>query len=141
MMGKELSGIMIKQIHDEFEKLCNNALRPYDLTMSQLGILKALSEANNEQLSLKDLEQIIHVAQSTIAGLILRLEQKKFVEAFGDQKDKRIKKVRITAEGKLRFIEAEKHILQVEETILKSLTETERMIFLTLLQKIRDSLC
>lgn len=32
-------------------------------------------------------------------GIVKRLEQKKFVECFGDPFDKRIKKVRITGEG------------------------------------------
>lgn len=37
------------------------------------------------------LEKILHVAQSTAAGIINRLEQKGLVTGFGDYSDKRIK--------------------------------------------------
>lgn len=134
-------GAMIKQIHDETEKILNNTLRPQGLTMSQVGILLALNDAEGKQLTLKDLEQIFHVAQSTAAGIVLRLEQKKLVEAINDEKDKRIKKVRITKAGIERCIEAKEYMQQTNAYVLSSLTETERTNFLTLLQKIRDSIC
>lgn len=77
-------------------------------------------------MSLKELEQIQHVAQSTAAGIVSRLEQKGLLEALGDPEDKRIKKVRITAEGIERCKEAEQHMEQTEEYILSRLTETEQ---------------
>lgn len=50
---------------------------------------------------MKELERYFGVAQSTIAGVVSRLEQKGFVEAFGDAADKRIKVVHITPAGEL----------------------------------------
>ena len=77
-------GLLIKQIHDELRKNANNALRPLDITLVQLDALESLSQAPEGQRTLKELEQILHVAQSTAAGIIARLEQKGFVEGFGD---------------------------------------------------------
>lgn len=140
MITQNSCGAMIKQIHDELEKQANNALRPQDLTMAQVGVLLTLNEADGRQFSLKDLEQIFHVAQSTAAGIVSRLEQKGLVEPFGDPEDKRIKKIRITPKGVERCREAEMQMIQTEARILSGLTETEQTIFLTLLQKVRDSL-
>lgn len=133
-------GAMIKQIHDELEKRANNSLRPHDLTMAQMNVLLALNDVAGKQISLKDLEQRLHVAQSTAAGIVSRLEQKKLIEALGDPQDKRIKRVRITEKGMERCKEAEQYMEETEEHILSRLTETERAILLTLLQKVRDSL-
>ena len=133
-------GSLIKQIHDELEKQGNNAMRPQGLTMAQLGVLLALYGAEGKQLPLKELEGILHVAQSTTAGIVARLEQKGFVEGCGSANDRRIKMVRITESGLLCCQEAERSMEAAEGNLLSALTETERAIFQALLRKVRDSL-
>ena len=133
-------GLLIKQIHDELRKNANNALRPLDITLVQLDALESLSQAPEGQRTLKELEQILHVAQSTAAGIIARLEQKGFVEGFGDVEDRRVKRGRITPEGLTCFHAALHCRFDAEEKLLSGLTETERDIFYTLLKKVRDSL-
>ena len=133
-------GLLMKQINDELRKNANNALRPQDLTIVQLDTLLELERAPEGQRSLKELEQILHVAQSTAAGIIARLEQKGLVEGFGDAEDRRIKRVRITPAG-LECIRTALHFrAEADEKLLSGLTETERDIFYTLLKKVWDSL-
>ena len=133
-------GLLMKQINDELRKNANNALRPQDLTIVQLDTLLELERAPEGQRSLKELEQILHVAQSTAAGIIARLEQKGLVEGFGDAEDRRIKRVRITPAG-LECIRTALHFrAEADEKLLSGLTETERDIFYTLLKKVRNSL-
>ena len=93
-------GFCIKQIHDRLEKQANNAMWSSDLTMMQVSVLLALQESGEKQMSMKELEKSFGIAQSTVAGIVSRLEQKGFVEALGDAADKRVKRVHITAEGK-----------------------------------------
>ena len=85
------SGQLIKMLHDRLEKIANNTLREKDLTMMQISVLMELQKAEQKQRSMKELERKFCVAQSTVAGIISRLEQKRFVEAVGDASDKRIK--------------------------------------------------
>lgn len=133
-------GPLIKQINDELRKNANNALRGQDMTLAQLEALVQLNQSPEGQHSLKELEQILHVAQSTAAGIISRLEQKGFVEGFGDTGDRRVKLVRITPAG----IECVRTVLhyraEAEDRLLSGLTEAERDIFYMLLKKVRDSL-
>lgn len=131
---------LIKQIHDEMEKRANNSLRSQDLTMAQVGVLMELYRASGKQLPLKELEHRLHVAQSTAAGIVVRLEQKRFVESFGSPGDRRIKMVKITADGEACCLVAEQQTKNAEEELLAGLTETERSIFLSLLQKVCDTL-
>ncbi|MDE7219634.1 MAG: MarR family transcriptional regulator [Oscillospiraceae bacterium] len=133
-------GLLIKQINDEMRKQANNAMRSQDMTMSQSGALLELNRAPEKQRSLKELEQSLHVAQSTVVGIISRLEQKGLVESFGDATDRRIKLVRITSAGQECVAGAEKHMEEAEKHLLSALTETEREIFYVLLQKVRNSL-
>lgn len=140
MNNQDTCGAMVKQINDELEKRANNALRPHNLTMTQMQVLLTLDDVSSGQMSLKDLEQSLHVAQSTAAGIVSRLEQKGLIEALGDPEDKRVKKVRITAKGLERCREAEQNMEETETYILSRLTETEQEILLTLLKKVRDSI-
>ena len=140
MEQRQDCGLLIKQINDELRKNANNALRSLNMTLTQLDALAALNPAPEGQRSLKELEQILHVAQSTAAGIMVRREQKGLVESFGDSADRRIKRVRITPAGIQCLSIALHHRAEAEEQLLSGLTETERDIFCTLLKKVRDSL-
>lgn len=133
-------GALLKKINDELEKNANNALRGQDLTIAQLGALLELNDAEDGQLTLKELERRLHVAQSTAAGIVSRLERKDLAESFGDPSDRRIKIVKITSAGAERVKKTDLHRIQTEERLLSGLTETERSIFYSLLKKVCDTL-
>ena len=140
MADQTSCGMLLKQINDELEKRANNALRSQDLTIAQLGALMVLNQSPERQMPLKELERKLHVAQSTAAGIITRLEQKGFVESFGDAADRRIKMVRITQQGVQCCLSAEQNMDQEETLLLSGLTDTEKLIFISLLQKVRNAL-
>lgn len=133
-------GLLLKQIHDEMSKNANNALRSQNITLAQLEVLDLLDQAPEGRYSLKELEQILHVAQSTAAGIISRLEQKGFVAGYGDAADRRIKRVQITPAGVECVRTALHHRAEAEEVLLSNLTEAERNLFYMLLKKVRNSL-
>lgn len=140
-MANQISfGILIKQIGDELQKRANNKMRSWDLTMAQAGALLALHDAPEKQMSMKQMEKALHVAQSTTAGIVSRLEQKGLVEGYGDAEDKRIKLVRITQAGMDKVLETEQDMAQTEEILLSGLTETERGILYSLLKKVKETL-
>ena len=133
-------GIMIKQIHDYMEKNANNNLRSQGLTMAQVGALMELHSTQERQMSLKELERRLHIAQSTAAGIVVRLEQKGFIESFGDATDRRVKMVRMTPKGEKCFQSAEENMKCADEKLLGSLTMEERMTLLHLLKKVCDGI-
>ena len=128
-------GFCIKQIHDRLEKQANNAMRSSDLTMMQVSVLLALQESVEKQMSMKELEKSFGIAQSTVAGIVSRLEQKGFVEALGDAADKRVKRVHITAAGEKCCAESACHKEEAEKRLLKDFSEEERRVLHTLLEK------
>ncbi len=133
-------GGLIKQISDEMRKKANNAIRSYNITLAQLGALIELERAPDGQRSLKELEKLLHVAQSTAAGIIARLEQKGFVQGFEATDDRRVKLVRITPDGQACVHNSLQKRNVAEEELLGGLTEAEQKQFYILLKKIRDSI-
>lgn len=140
MEDHNLCGMLIKQIHDTLEKQFNNALRDQGLTLSKMAALLSLYKRPDKQASLKELEYELHVAQSTAAGIVARLEQSGFVQCFGDLSDKRIKMVRITSSGEECCRNADEDIIKTEKNLLSGLTTEEQKVFVELLSKVRSTL-
>ena len=132
--------VLLKQIHDVQEKNINNTLRNLDLTFSQINVLRALVHSADKQMSLKELEKILHVAQSTTARIVAKMESKGLIDSFSDVSDKRIKYIRLTQYGEQYSSKAKQKLEEEEERLLSSLTETEKMVFVSLLQKITGNL-
>lgn len=108
--------------------------------MMQVAVLMELQKAEQKQRSRKELEQNFCVAQSTVAGIISRLEQKGFVEAFGDASDKRIKVVHITPAGEACCREAAGYMAEAEQMLLHGFSENEKVLFNQLLARAADNM-
>ena len=121
------------------KKNIDNTLRNLDLTFSQINVLRALVHSADKQMSLKELEKILHVAQSTTARIVTKMESKGLIDSFSDVSDKRIKYIRLTQYGE-QYSSNAKQKLEEETRLLSSLTETEKMVFVSLLQKITSNL-
>lgn len=138
MKSENSCGLLLRQINNSLEKRANNDLRARDLTLAQVSALLSIQKTKEKQVTFKELEKILHLAQSTTAGIISRLEQKKLVEIHGDVSDKRIKYVCITPLGEQCCKEAEDSMEKTEEILLSPLTDEERSLFYNLLQKVNE---
>lgn len=132
--------ILVKYIKDMEEKELNHVLKSLDITLSQAKALSILSGHPDRQATLKYLEKELDLAQSVTAGIIVRLEQKKYVESFGDSSDKRIKIVRITALGEQKYQASQKVLEELESKVLSDLTDDEKRQFKNLLIKVKNTL-
>ncbi len=140
MENNSSCSILLKQIHDIQKKNIDNTLRNLDLTFSQINVLRALVHSTDKQMSLKELEKILHVAQSTTARIVTKMEGKGLIDSFSDVSDKRIKYIRLTQYGEQYSSNAKQKLEEEETRLLSSLTETEKIVFVSLLQKIASNL-
>lgn len=86
-------GWLIKQTNDELEHKINNEMRPMSVTMQQVHALITLASTPEGMLSFKQLKGSLGVAQSTIWGLVSRLEGKALIECLENPKGARGKVV------------------------------------------------
>lgn len=129
-------GMLIRQIHNALEKRVNNQLKAKGLTLSQMSALIEILNTPARKLTFKELEKCLSLAQSTTAGLISRLEQKKLVSVSGDTNDKRIKYVEITSLGEQFCNEAKQEMELTEKMLMKNLSAAERKSLLSLLEEV-----
>ena len=132
-------GWYIKRIDNPLEKEVNQHLQSLNLTMQQHRALVTLARAENQTLSLKALEERFGAAQSTVAGLISRLEKKGLVKALTDPSDKRIKLASLTEEGRQLCEISRQHVLNSEARMTSLLAPAEKELLLDCLRKMAEA--
>ena len=129
-------GAMIKCLAEMLDKNANKNLADNGITFSQMKVLVMLHENGRDSVTMKELERYFDLTQATVAGIVARLEKKELIEGFTDPCDRRIKRVRITPEGR-RVCEASKTAMtDYENRFLRALDEAERKELMRLMLKI-----
>ena len=114
---------ILRQLNYELIKELGLFRRRADLSFSQRHILYHI--CNNENLSIQELANLLHVEHSTMSRNVKKLVQDGFTELYQDEKDKRRKVVALTEEGKKRLAEATKSIDKTISQALDVLNEQE----------------
>lgn len=83
----------------------------------------------------KELEKQFEVSQPTMAGILARLDQKNMIITIQDEKDKRIKKVQISDDGRALINRLGEHLEDSEVAIVGNFTRDEQETFHLLLEK------
>ncbi len=132
-------GRLFKQIDECLARRMNNGLQRLGLTASQFHILFVL-KCHGGILTLKEMEELFNMAQSTIAGLASRLEKKQLVETVPDPTDRRIKRIQVTAKGEEAFQAAHSNMRETERLITSPLSEEERKALFDMLQRVYQNI-
>lgn len=132
--------MLIRQLDMSLTKESDKKLREHNLTRSQIMTLMYLSDALTHELSLKELERLLQVSQPAVVGIVIRLEKKGMLQSFQDPSDKRVKHVKLTNQGEQRCIEARGNMKALEDFFLQGLTDDERVMLRTLLEKANKNL-
>ncbi len=140
-MDKPIAGYgwFIKRIDNALEKEANQNLQALNLTMQQNRVLILLAHAEEHTLSLKELEEHFGAAQSTVAGLVSRLEKKGLIVAVASPADRRIKLARLTEEGARIHAQSRQDVVNSESRLTANLSPEEREVFLTCLKKVYEA--
>lgn len=130
----------IKRINEALEKSGNAQLASDDLTVAQFRLLLFVHLSPEGDITLKEAEKFFHVAQSTAAGIAIRLEKTGKVECYPDPKDRRVKRIRITEAGREACHHAKANIRAEEERLVSRMTEEEQQLFADLIDKAFDAM-
>ncbi|MGN0275276.1 MAG: MarR family winged helix-turn-helix transcriptional regulator [Chordicoccus sp.] len=134
-------GRLIKAVDAKREAHENRVYRPFGLTAMQMQVLIFLDDCEGHMAPLKALEKEFCVTQSTMAKLIKNLENEKhLVEYVADDRDRRVKKIRLTPEAEPICQKAEPLVDETEKTLTACLTEEETEQLRSLLRRMYEAL-
>jgi DNA-binding MarR family transcriptional regulator len=116
----------------------DRVLRPLGLTDSQFNVLALLRfQAAEGSLDQTTLGRMLVVNRSNVTGLVDRMEKAGWVERTSDGNDRRVKRVRLTAEGKRLADAADRRYMTRVHALMGALSEKERESLAKTLEKIR----
>jgi DNA-binding MarR family transcriptional regulator len=115
--------------------------RPFGLTDAQLNVLMILRYQSKEgELDQSSLGRMLVVNRSNVTGLVDRMEDAGLVRRGPDERDRRVKRVSLTADGRRVLKSAERAYMQRVEEVIGALTAGERAALRSALEKLREKL-
>ncbi|MCU0693785.1 MAG: MarR family transcriptional regulator [Polyangiaceae bacterium] len=124
----------IVYLYTESRRLTKGLAARYGLTGPQLTVVKMLESIGD--MSLSELSDRIHAKNSTVTGIIDRMEGDGLVVRDRSQRDRRVVHIRLTPKG--RALAADVPLLPAEilRKALESLTRDEARLLLRVLTKL-----
>ena len=119
--------------HAVFMKM-SEKLSVYDLTPVQYSVLYCLWE--NDQRSPKEIAERLKLENSTISGILERMEKKGLIVRNISKEDRRYIQVRLTDKGSALKNPVIESVEEVNEDVMSIFTETESVEFKNHLRKL-----
>ena len=124
----------ILYLYTESRRITKNLARSVDLTGPQLTVLKMLEGVGD--LSLSQLSERIRAQNSTVTGIIDRMEREGLVVRARCTEDRRVVRIRLTDKGSKIAHAIEVEPMEIFRSALEGLSGGETRDLLTLLTKI-----
>lgn len=132
---KNLLSFLFTQITNNHRINLEKLMCEIGLHAGQVFVLNSLWE--NDGQSQADLVRSLQVSPPTINNMVARLDEAGFVEIKKCEKDGRLMRVYLTEKGSQIKPKVEEQWLKLEETMFSELSETEKLMFSLLLNKIK----
>ncbi len=127
-------GHLVRRAHQLHNTIFSQETLGYDITAPQFAALRALHEYPD--IDQTTLSKIIAFDRATIGGLVDRLESKGLVRRTTDDRDRRIRSLRLTLQGRSLLRRLRPILERVSERMLERLSADEQAQFIGLLERI-----
>ena len=121
-------------LYTESRRLTKELARRADLTGPQLTVVKMLEQIGD--LSLSELSERIRAQNSTVTGIIDRMERENLVTRERSKEDRRVVYIRLTAKGRRLAEEIPIEPMEIFRSALESLTASEVRELVKILGKV-----
>ena len=135
-------GQQIKHLSIAFEQAINHSLATQGLTNAQSVFLGFISfnEKKGVAVHAKELAKHFKLKNSTVSGILQRLEKSGFIEFVPDENDHRLKRVILTQKAKEAHAYSFQIFDELEKKMLKGFTEDEADLFYLFLMRAADNI-
>lgn len=116
--------IYLKLINKEMTKLLQSRVDDFDLTKSQMDIIRILGQSETP-LCQKDIQDALHVTNPTVTGLLNRMEKKGFIKRVPDAKDHRVNVIALTHKAEKVNQMIVEYFKKLDRTIQRGLSEKQ----------------
>ena len=135
--GSEIA-LLIREINLKINENMRSVFKNMGLTMPQLLVLRILTQKDGMKIS--ELSNKMNLANSTVSGIIDRLEKLEFVNRIRSEEDKRVVYVELSKKSKNLYDDFNNLSNEYLEKNLKDTQEEQITNILTGLKILRDLL-
>ena len=128
------TGRLLVQLGNAVSWFRNQKMQSIDLTSSQSEVIRYMLLHQDACVTAGDLMVQLGLSQSTVAGILKRLEKKSLLIRQTDMADARRSRILLTKEGLALERNLKEIAFQTEEILLQGMTEEEQAQFNRLLQ-------
>lgn len=132
-------GFRLKQINHLIVSEIDNMLKKYDLTFSQMELLRFLRRNGGSQPQ-KAIEKKFGISHTSVIKLLQRTEKKGFITVAVDENDRRKRIVTLTDDVSPFFEEARKKKEKHDKLTTEGFTDEELATLMRLLDKLYANL-
>lgn len=136
-------GRYVHAISNSLSQRMQENCRALGLTASQSMFLHHLWYREHilcEPTHARDLEAYFEVTHPTVSGILQRMEAAGFVTFEASESDRRCKTIHLTPLAETTHAEAEQHIRQTEDLLVQGMTDEEKELLRTLLERSANNL-
>lgn len=137
---KYRTGRLLVQLGNAVSWFRNQKMQGIGLTSSQSEVIRYVLRHRDERLTAGDLMAQLGLSQSTVAGILKRLEKKSLLIRQTDEADARKSVILLTEEGLALEGGLKKVAAQTETILLQGMTDTEQAELNRLLQIALDNM-
>jgi MarR family transcriptional regulator, organic hydroperoxide resistance regulator len=122
-------------LYTESRRLTKQAAREVGLTGPQLTVIKLLDTFGD--LSLSSLSERIRAQNSTVTGIIDRMEREELVVRERSTADRRVVYIRLTTKGRQMAKDIEVEPMEIFRTVLSTLSRDDTRDLMRILSKLQ----
>lgn len=131
---KKMNHIIIRTIHERL------AMAGFDeVTVMHGHILGYLYYNSDHDIYPRDIAKEFEVGKSSVTNVLQLMEEKGYLTRTPDEKDGRLKKLRLTRKGEEIHLQTIELIDKLHEDMEAGITEEERQVFFRVVEKMRKN--
>lgn len=139
-MQEEKLSLLFRRIALAAKKDTDNALKKWDLTMSQAMVLEFLNNTTEDNRTQKAVEQHFGLQHPTVSGILKRLEKSGFIRTATSETDRRAKTIFMTDKAWQADARAKAHQDEKESQLFQGMSKEELKTLRRLLMHILDNI-
>lgn len=129
---------LLREIRSLIDKSLKNKLNMDDFTMPQTMIIYNL--ANNDKMKISDLSEKMGLTNSTVSGIVDRLEDQGVVYRERSTKDRRVVFVQFTPEHKKKYIDMHDNVDKYFDDMLAQIPPSQMETIMVSLNILKEAI-
>ena len=133
-------GKRLGNVSNHLRRYIDNRISEYGVTHMQSMIICFLIHRGDEPVYQKDIEREFGIRRSSVTTILQLMEKNGLITRCSDEKDARLKRIRLTSAGREADLRVRDTVNEVENELCRAITAEQKKELFLLLDTLEDRL-